>query len=141
MPSRLRGDCVRDWCSVWNQEWIHTHARDGFKRRGLNNCLSGAEDRELRGKAGDIWQELDMPAKRRLVVTDLEIAYHAKELKWEYNFIYEEVLREFPKRGQLDELLDGHDVADPMADDDDACSELEEPHMDSGDEGDDGSGG
>ena len=141
MPSRLRGDCVRDWCSVWNQEWIHTHARDGFKRRGLNNCLSGAEDRELRGKAGDIWQELDMPAKRRLVVTDLEIAYHAKELKWEYNFIYEEVLREFPKRGQLDELLDGHDVADPMKDDEDACSELEEPHMDSGDEGDDGSGG
>ena len=141
MPSRLRGDCIRDWCSVWNQEWIHTHARDGFKRRGLNNCLSGDDDEEVRGVAGQVWRDLDIPAKRRIVVAEMERAYHANELQWNYNFIYGEVLREFPKRGQLDELLDGHDVADPMMDGADACSEIDEANMDSGDEGDDGSGG
>ena len=141
MPSRLRGDCVRDWCSVWNQEWIHTHARDGFKRRGLNNCLSGDDDEELRGTAGQIWRDLDIPAKRKIVVADVERAFNAKELRWDYHFIYGEVLREFPKRGQLDELLDGHDVADAMMDGEDASSEIDEANMDSGDEGDDDSGG
>ena len=58
--------------------------------------MSGAEDRELRGKAGDVWQELDMPAKRRIVVADVESAYHANELQWNYDFIYGKVLREFP---------------------------------------------
>ena len=86
MPSRLRGDCVRDWCSVWNQEWIHTHAREGFKRRGLNNCLSGDDDEELRGTAGQIWRDLDIPARRKIVVADVERAFNAKELRWDYHF-------------------------------------------------------
>ena len=141
MPSRLRGDCVRDWCSVWNQEWIHTHARDGFKRRGLINCLSGDDDEELRGTAGQIWRGLDIPAKRKIAVADVERAFNAKELRWDYHFIYGEVLREFPKRGQLDEMLDGHDVADAIGDNEDASSEIDEANMDSGDEGDDDSGG
>ena len=137
MPSRSRGDCVRDWCTVWNQEWIHKHARDGFKRRGLSNSLSGDDDEALRGKAGEIWRDLDMSAKRKIVASQIEKDYHKGDLVWSYDFIYGKLLREFPKRGQLDELYDGHDVADPMNEDDDACSDLEEPLMHGEDDADD----
>ena len=129
-PQRTREDCIRDFCTIYRNPNLHEFAARGFKRRGLSISLDGKEDGELRGTAAKIFHRVQMPALRDIIVSDMTRECEAGAngdgggFTWSYENVYG-AMEDFPKRGQLDTLLDGQDNNQPLAEDENDWSDRE----------------
>ena len=128
-PTRDRQDCVRDFCSVWKDPELHAFAAQGFKRRGISNALDGSDDHELSGEAAKVWERVEMPALRELLVSDVRQGHAQGEIPWTYKNVYN-LIEDFPTRGQMDVLYDGQEPQGPDEPCEDAWSDNEEPDKD-----------
>ena len=121
-PDRTREDCIRDFCTVYNNPDLHAFAARGFKRRGLSINLDGTEDEALRGTAAKIFHQVQMPALRDIIVSDMTKECEAGArgdgtgFTWSYENVYG-AMEDFPKRGQMDTMLDGQENVAPLEED------------------------
>ena len=115
-PRRDREDCIRDFCSLWKDPELHAFAAQGFKRRGLTNAIDGTEDHHICGAAAAIWTRCDMANMRKIIVADTRSGVTQGEIPWTYEGFYD-IIRDFPKRGQMDIIHDGQEPqGDPIED-------------------------
>ena len=105
-PSRSREACCRDLIAAWRHEPLHLHAKRGWWDNLLANKLDGSEDHLGRGTAKKLFDELRMDRLREQALADVEDEWRAKRLGWQN---VKRVIEPFPKRGELDSLVEGMD--------------------------------
>ena len=77
----------------------------------LANKLDGTEDHQGRGPAKQIWDDMRMDRLREQVLADVDGEFHAGRLRWR---AAKAIIQDFPKRGELDQYLEGmEDEGDP----------------------------
>ena len=105
-PTRSRESCCRDLLAAWRHAPLHEMGRRGWYDNCLANALDGSEDHRGRGTAGDLWHQMGMDRLRDQAIADVDAEWEAGRLRWRD---VQRLIEPFPKRGQLDTLVEGHD--------------------------------
>ena len=104
--SRSRESCCRDLLAAWRHAPLHEMGKRGWYDNCLANALDGSEDHRGRGTAGDLWHQMGMDRLRDQAIADVDAEWEAGRLRWRD---VQRLIEPFPKRGQLDTLVEGHD--------------------------------
>ena len=105
-PSRSREGCCRDLLAAWRHAPLHEMGRRGWYDNCLATALDGSQDHLGRGSAGDLWHQMGMKDLRAQALADVDAEWEAGRLRWRD---VQRLIEPFPKRGQLDILVEGHD--------------------------------
>ena len=81
----------------------------GHKDNGWSNALDGFEGGELRYTAAEQWALLGMDRLRSRRINQVRAQHAAGTLRWEH---VDSLVHAFPKRGQLDCILEGQEAED-----------------------------
>lgn len=105
-PTRSRESCCRDLLAAWRHAPLHEMGRRGWYDNCLANALDGSQDHVGRGAAGEMWDQMGMKDFRAQALADVDAEWAAGRLRWRD---VQRLIEPFPKRGQLDTLVEGQD--------------------------------
>ena len=136
-PTRSRESCCRDLLAAWRHAPLHEMGRRGWYDNCLATALDGSQDHMGRGAAGELWHRMGMSDLREQALADVDAEWEAGRLCWRD---VRRIIEPFPKRSELDVLLEGHDdEGDPdeiekgaLAWDDAVGASDDEPDVDDG---------
>ena len=125
------------FAEIWQRDEIHDQARKGYLTTGVRIPLEG-DDADVRREAGVFWREMHMKKKRSSELQDVADAYRAEELEWTFEHVYG-LIKEYPKRGQMDDTLASQ--FDTFWDEDEPAHQSGDDGGNDDDDDDDGRGG
>mgnify|MGYP007078307128 CR=1 FL=1 len=108
LPLLDRGDLLPALLSVWQRSRMHLLGVRAFTENMLNLPLDGSGDERGSEECRRYWQDLQMPRWREQAIADVRAEWQAGRLPLDYE-TYLKLLEGFPRRGSLDELVDGMD--------------------------------
>jgi hypothetical protein len=109
LPVPSREDCIRIFINAWMRPSLHLRAVEGNWKLMVRNDLGGTEDAEGAGDAKLLWDKLGVFSRRELVVKDVREEIREGRLPWTHEAVYAKLVAAFPKRGQLDEYIEGQE--------------------------------
>jgi hypothetical protein len=101
---------------VWKKSDMHRKGAKGFRDNMLSLALDGSEDGEGSQECRDLWRELGMDKERQLALFDVQDQWDAGALPLTFAS-YQSLLEPFPKRGVLDECVEGQEDEGMTVDD------------------------
>ena len=109
LPVPSREDCIRNFIVAWMRPSLHLRAVDGNWKLMVRNDIEGREDKEGGGDAKKLWDQLGLLPRRTQVVQDVRQEIQAGRLAWTLEAVYEKLVAAFPKRGQIDQYIEGQE--------------------------------
>ena len=109
LPVMDRGDCLRELATVYSQSRMHESvASKGCRGNFFTLALDGSGDRFGKEDLLKFWNRLGMPAFRAQLLASTRSLRANGELRWDREYV-KEMLESNPRRGHLDEYLEGQD--------------------------------
>ena len=105
-PTRSRESCCRDLLAAWRHAPLHEYGRRGWYDNCLAIALDGSQDQLGRMCAGELWRQMEMDKLREQALADVDAEWEAGRLRWRDA---QRLIEPFPKRGELDTLVEGQD--------------------------------
>ena len=97
---------MRDASAAWRAGALHALGARAHLDNMLRNALDGPQDYLGSGDAAHFWDALHMRDRRAAALVEVDLAFQAGTLQWDS---VDNVVHEFPKRGALDEYVEGQD--------------------------------
>ena len=91
---------------VMSDRNLHLNGAKAYKHTGTTLAFDGTEDGELRNDARGFWHRLGMRKKIDAAVKEVEDAWKAGTLRWNYKSV-QSLITPYPARGELDVLKPG----------------------------------
>ncbi|CAK0911540.1 unnamed protein product, partial [Prorocentrum cordatum] len=108
MGSMTHRDCIRCFCSVWDNPDMHKRASAFGVHNMARGSLDGKQNRLGEATLQGLWDELNMEKLKRQCLAEVDEEYDRGNLPWAKETIAL-LVTVYPKRGCLDRYLPGQD--------------------------------
>ena len=108
MGSLAHKDCIRCFCSVWDNPQKHVRACAFGVQNMARGMFEGTQDRLGDSRLQELWGELGMDKLRQQCVSEVDEMFDRGQLPWSTDTIHL-LVEEYPKRGCLDVYRQGQE--------------------------------
>ena len=106
MGSLTHKDCIRCFCSVWDNPQKHVRACAFGVQNMLRGKFDGTQDRLGDSRLQELWAELGMDKLRQQCISEVDEMFDRGQLPWSKDTIHL-LVEEYPKKGLLGRLPAG----------------------------------
>ena len=117
MCAMSHGDCIRCFCSVWDNPDMHKRASAFGVHNMVRGSLDGRQNRYAESSLQELWGELHMDTLKRQCLSEVDELFDRGQLPWEKDTIAL-LVQPYPKRRCLDVYLPGQEDEGECVDDD-----------------------